>query len=130
MQEGRGDVEGKRDVGGTAFASPSRRVSSSSPGCCVSWFPQPGVLVKSSSRVVVATHLSSPRRPASSLHLAVGSSSCRVVVVSSLSSLRVCTVSLAHLGSTSPVSVRRCPVSQRSGLGRKWDGGCSPWCQK
>jgi len=35
---------------------PSWHVSSSSPGCCVLWFPQPGVLVKSSSRVVVAMH--------------------------------------------------------------------------
>ena len=60
---------------------------------------------------------SSPRHPASLLHLAVRSSSCCVLIMSSLSSLCGCTTSVAHLGLTLPVSVRHCPGSQQSGLG-------------
>jgi len=41
-----------------------------------------------------------------------------------------CTASVAHWGSMSPVSVRRCPGSQRSGLGQMWDGGYSLWWLK
>jgi len=90
----------------------------------VLWFPQPHVLVRSSSCVVIAMHHC---HPALSLHLAVRLSLCHVVVVS-LS--HVCTTSLAHLGSMSPVSVCCCLVSQQSGLGQTWHGGYSPWCQK
>ena len=47
-----------------------------------------------------------PHCPASLLHLAVGLSSCCVLVVSLLSLSCGCTVSVAHLGSTLPVSLK------------------------
>ena len=58
---------------------------------------------------------SSPCHPVSLLHQL---SSCCVLITSLLSSSRGRTTSVAHLSSTSPVSVHHCPGSQQSGLGQ------------
>jgi len=140
---GKGDVEGKGDVGGNkwcqAFVAVDGAGSSSIVVLC--WHHLVGMCHRRLLVVVCRCSLSlvscsRHRRMLSSPHTIVAlhhrytSLLGHCCAVSSLSSSHVCTVSLVHLGSTLPVSVHHCPVSQWSGLGWTWDGGYSPWCQK
>jgi len=84
--------------------SPSRRVSSSSPGHCVLWFPQPCVLVKSLPHTIVASL---------SLHLAVRLSSCRVLIV---------LITCLHCVLGSPRLNIACVHSSLSCVSAKWVG--------
>ena len=140
---GKGDVEGKGDVGGNKWCQAFVAIDEAGSSSVVvpHWCCLVGVCRR---RLLVIVCRCSLSLVSWSCHHHVLSSPCTIVAlccrytsllghccaVSSLSLSCVCTTSLAHLGSTLPVSVPHCPVSQRSGLGCTWDGGYSPCCQK